>query len=139
MNRFTRLHAFIDSIALDPPLHVQYVGDSTYEPDFEESYLRVFLGPSIEKTVGFGCNCITTLKCESTIEIVTKGQAGLQYAVEIEDKIRCAVEVWPDEYPGLYFERNAVTTDPAHVENVSRTVLPVNVKYKIDECGECNA
>ena len=125
----TRLDIFQDFMAtvLDclpedyDDIVVRYNNDATYDPDVEETYLRVFLGPTFDESLSRSC-CSAIVHCESTIEIVTPTEIGLQDALIIEQCIKNSANDWGcstgKETPGyrMITSRDKLSVDPQFTE-----------------------
>lgn len=142
MNRLEAFQTFMDSIDLDDDIHIGYGNDAVrpgHKPDIDDTYLRVFLGSTDPETLSIGGGCAETItNCESTIEIVTPSKKGLGPAIEIEEKIICAASRWVSVNSELKIGSNAVSSDPDFMEKLTRSVLPVNIKYRIIKRSNCN-
>ena len=121
-------------------IRVRYDNDTTFKPDVDETYLRVFLGPTIDESISRSC-CGAVVHCESTIEIVTPTKIGLKNSLIIEQCIKNAANDWcctaydPNSGYRMITGRDQLSVDSHFTENMSRSVLPVNVKYTITFMG----
>ena len=137
MNRLKIFQGFINTIVLPADTHIGYENDSVYKPGIEETYLRVFLGSTHGETLAIGRGCNETItNCESTIEIVTPSMKGLSLALDIEDAIMCAAKEWPSNK--MIVGNNSVSSGNHFMEKLTRSVLPVKIKYRIIKAVNCN-
>ena len=77
----------------------------------------------------------TITNCESTIEVVTPGMQGMSTALDIEDAIICAAKKWRSSE--MKIGSNAVSSGNHFMEKLTRSVLPVKIKYRIIRSGGC--